>query len=167
MFPQYTSPSFAHQKGQAHIGLVEGPAPHTQLPVFPWITDHLDVFCHIEHPLASAEKLTIKQIEQQRWVLREPGSGTRGVFVSALQAQGITLTNTLNLTRQEAIKQAIRAGLGLGCLSQMSVAEEIKNKVFVRLETPLNLSRQLSLVKSPLYEQHSLTHAFWNFLLKQ
>ena len=152
------------EKGQAHLGLIEGPGSGTRLNVQPWMTDHLDIFCHRWHPLAKEGRIKNQDISDQRWVLREQGSGTRSVFVSALQTEGIQLLHTLNLTRQEAIKQSVRAGLGLGCLSSMSITEELKSGVFVRLDSSLNLIRQFSLVESPLYKTNRLVAYFVQFL---
>jgi DNA-binding transcriptional LysR family regulator len=152
------------EKGQAHLGLIEGPGCDAHLNIQPWMTDHLVMFCHCDHPLAKKGSIKNEEIAHQRWVLREQGSGTRNVFVTALQSQGIHLVQTLSLTRQEAIKQSVRVGLGIGCLSSMSITEELKSGVFVNLNSTLNLTRQFSLVEAPIYKNSRVVTAFVQYL---
>ena len=152
------------EKGQAHIGLIEGPASHSQLQIIPWKDDQLQVFCSHAHPLAERGRVTVEQMEQQRWILREQGSGTREVFDRALQTVAGRVTMVMALNRQEAIKQSVKAGLGIGCLSQLSIAEELRRGELVVLQTPLALSRQFSVVVQPETHANQLVQAFIDFL---
>ncbi|WP_439886395.1 LysR family transcriptional regulator [Pseudomonas sp. MBLB4123] len=152
------------ERGQAHVGLIEGPALHQQLQIRPWREDHLEVFCPPEHPLARSGRMDISQIAEQRWVLREPGSGTRAIFDAAVQQLGARLKLALELNRQEAIKQSVKAGLGVGCLSRLAIAEEVAAGELVILQTPMNLRRRLSLVTQPRELSSALGQAFGDFL---
>ncbi|SER03753.1 DNA-binding transcriptional regulator, LysR family [Amphritea atlantica] len=152
------------EKGQAHIGLIEGPASHSQLQIIPWRSDELLVFCSQTHPLAQAGHLSVEQMSQQRWILREQGSGTREVFDRALQQVNGNVAMVMALNRQEAIKQSVKAGLGIGCLSRLAVAEELRRGELVVLQTPLQLSRQLSVVVPSDTCSNPLVQAFLHFL---
>lgn len=152
------------EKGQAHIGLIEGPASHHQLQVIPWREDRLEVFCHRSHPLAAVGELSVEQMGELRWILREQGSGTRAVFDRAIQQAGVDVVMAMALNRQEAIKQSVKAGLGIGCLSQLAVAEEQHRGELVVLKTPLELSRRLSVVVQPETQSNRLVQAFIEFL---
>ncbi|WP_028470744.1 LysR family transcriptional regulator [Neptunomonas japonica] len=154
------------EKGQGHIGLIEGPAQHRQLQITPWHEDKLEVFCHTNHPQAQAGQLNREQIEQQRWILREDGSGTRRIFDTAMQAINVQAQVAFALNRQEAIKQSVKAGLGVGCLSQLSIAEEVKSGSLVVLSSPLELTRRFSLVAQPTHN-NKLTEAFIEFIKSQ
>ena len=102
-------------------------------------------------------------MEQQQWILREDGSGTRRIFDYAMQAINIQPHVAFALNRQEAIKQSVKAGLGVGCLSQLSIVEEIKAGSLVILDTPLELTRSFSLVTQPSHNNR-LTEAFIEFI---
>ncbi|MBY4677288.1 LysR family transcriptional regulator [Marinobacterium arenosum] len=154
----------ALEKGRAHLGLIEGPALHRHLQIIPWREDRLEVFCHPQHPLALSGRLSIEQIRQQRWILREEGSGTRAIFDAAVQKVRAQVRVTFALNRQEAIKQSVKAGLGVGCLSQLSIAEEVAAGELVILRTPLELSRRFSLVAQPLDRNNVLIQALIDFL---
>ncbi|WP_339489132.1 LysR family transcriptional regulator [Pseudomonas sp. EL_65y_Pfl2_R95] len=150
----------AVEKGQVHLGLIEGPALHSQLCITPWCEDQLQVFCRPDHPLAAVGKLSAEQICEQRWVLREPGSGTRAVFDAAVQQVSGQVKLALALNRQEAIKQSVKAGLGIGCLSGLSIADQVAAGDLVILQTPLELRRRFSLITQPLHEGDTLAQAF-------
>ncbi len=151
--------------GQAHIGLIEAPLSHSSLIISPWKMDELAVFCAKDHVLANHEEMTIADMSKQRWILREQGSGTRSVFVAAMQQQGGAINNSMDLSRQEAIKQAVKANLGLGVLSLLSIEQEIEIGMFKKLSTPLNLKRQFSIVQSPHYQHNELVATFKEFLV--
>lgn len=136
-------------RGQVQIGLIEGPSTPPRQRLIPWLEDQLALFCHPAHPLADNGKISLQQMQAYRWILREPGSGTRAVFDQALQHAGGSIGQSLCLNRQEAIKQMVKAGLGVGCLSQLAIAEEVSNGRLCLLESELNLDRRLSIVVNP------------------
>ena len=153
------------ESGQVHLGLIEGPATHKQLSINPWQQDELAIFCNPSHELAKNKKVTLRALQNQQWVVREHGSGTRKVFDTAIQKAGIQAKITLELNRQEAIKQAVKAGLGIGCLSALSIVNEVERGELCRLNTPLELHRVLSVACWSEPERHPLANAFWKFLL--
>lgn len=153
------------EKGQAHLGMIEGPALHPTLDIVPWRVDELALFCVAGHPLASRGRLTAEQLQHQKWIVRETGSGTRAVFDAAMQSAGVKPRIALELTRQEAIKQSVRAGLGVGCLSALSIVDEVESGRLVRLDSPLNLTRRFSWVCSPENRERALVQAFLELLI--
>jgi DNA-binding transcriptional LysR family regulator len=154
-------------KGKASIGLIEGPAVHRHLQITSWKKDTLQIFCPPDHPLAKESRINIKQIQQQSWVLREHGSGTRAIFDAAIEQADAKINLGIELTRQSAIKESVKAGLGLGCLSQMSITEELKSGHLVALKSPLNLSRRLSFVTNKNSYHNVLTETFIDFLANE
>lgn len=150
--------------GQAHIGLIEAPLMHELLVISPWKTDELTVFCANDHSLASQGIISLNEMTKQRWILREHGSGTRSVFLTAMQKRGKIIKNCMELARQEAIKQAVKANLGLGVLSILSIQQELNVGLFKQLSTPLDLSRQFSIVQSEHYQHSQLINTFRDYL---
>lgn len=153
----------ALSKGQAHFGLIEGPALHNELLIEPWRSDELALFCHPE--LAPAEnQASNKWLADQSWLVRESGSGTRAVFDIAMQAQGIQPKIRLEMSRQEAIKRAAQARLGVGVLSRLAVAEEVRAGTLCVLSSRLNLRRQFSWVCPLERLELPVTRAFLDLL---
>jgi DNA-binding transcriptional LysR family regulator len=70
-----------------------------------------------DHPLAKQKRLSLKQLAQEHWVMREAGSGTRKAIEDLFHQQGLDIRPRLELGSNEAIKQAILAGLGISALS--------------------------------------------------
>ncbi len=117
--------TIAHQveNFELDIGLIEGDLQHPDLDVIPWREDDLMIFCGPNHPYAKKTELTDKDLSEAAWVVRETGSGTRQAFDRALHG----LTGELNLRHElqhtEAIKRAVEAGLGIGCLSEIALRD--------------------------------------------
>jgi DNA-binding transcriptional LysR family regulator len=154
-------------KGHATIGLIEGPALHPHLQITQWKKDNLQVFCQPDHPLRKQGEITFEQLKQYPWVLREHGSGTRAIFDLAIEQLGAHINSAIVLTRQSAIKESVKVGLGLGCLSQLSIKEELNSGQLVALKSPLNLSRRFSLVTNKECHHNLLTNTFLDYLLNQ
>lgn len=71
-----------------------------------------------DHPLAHKKKLTLERLAKEPWLMREKGSGTRNAIERCFAEKGITIHPRLELGSNEAIKQAILAGLGISALSR-------------------------------------------------
>lgn len=153
------------EKGQAQIGLIEGPASPAKLKVTPWLEDDLAIFCHPNHPLAKARFITMEELNKYRWILRESGSGTRNVFDQAVQRAGGQIEQSLAMNRQEAIKQSVKSNLGIGCLSRLSIQEDIQSGRLIELSSALDLSRRFSIVTHSA--EHPLASAFAEMLINQ
>jgi len=106
------------------IGLVEGEVQDSELNVYPWQADELVVFCHPTSPLAQLGQLTDAELLQAQWILREKGSGTRQTFDRAMTGILGRLQVLLELEQIEAIKGAVAAGLGLGCLPRIALQQD-------------------------------------------
>ncbi len=137
------------------LGLIEGPCHNQHLMAQPWRNDELTIFCSPDHRLADHKKVSLRALQKQRWILREQGSGTREVFTLAAKDKLDQLDVILELSHSEAIKQAVKTGLGIGCLSQRVIANEVEYKQLVSLDVPgLTINRQLSIL-SRVGQQHS------------
>jgi DNA-binding transcriptional LysR family regulator len=124
------------------LGLIEGDTQHPDIEVQPWIADELVVFSAPAHPLAKASSVSIEQLLQEPWILREKGSGTRETFDRALHNNHSKLNIRLELEHTEAIKRAVESGLGIGCISRLALKDAFARGSLVPIATPdLNLGR--------------------------
>ncbi len=71
-----------------------------------------------DHPLAHKKKITLERLAREPWLMRERGSGTRIAIERCFAEHGIAIHPRLELGSNEAIKQAILAGLGISALSR-------------------------------------------------
>jgi DNA-binding transcriptional LysR family regulator len=118
------------------VGLIEGEAQHPELDMLPWREDSLVVFCAPDHPLAGRPWLTDADLLEAQWIVREPGSGTRQHFEWAMHGLFPQLQIMLELQHTEAIKRAVEAGLGIGCLSAITLVEAFERGSLVPLPVP-------------------------------
>lgn len=118
------------------IGMIEGEIQHPELDIIPWRNDDLCIFCTPNHPLASHDHLTDSDILEFPWVLREAGSGTRQAFDRAMHGILPQITIAMELQHTEAIKRAVTSGLGLGCLSRITLEDAFKRGDLVELPMP-------------------------------
>lgn len=137
---------------EVDIGLIEGPCHEPGLQVVPWRQDELVIVCGRDFPLPEGgrEAVDIAVLRRARWLLREPGSGTREAAEQALLPHLRRFASVIRLGGTEAIKQAAVAGLGLACLSRHAVADLLALDRLRCLPTTLPpLSRQLWVVRHP------------------
>jgi DNA-binding transcriptional LysR family regulator len=129
------------------IGLIEGELRHPDLEVLPWRKDELVAFAAPGHPLAYSAALTDEQLLSLPWVVREQGSGTRQTFDRAMHGLLSELDITLELQHTEAIKRAVEAGLGVGCLSTICLQEAFARGSLLPLHIPQrDFSRRFSII---------------------
>ena len=134
----------------ADLGLIEGHCHAPDIVVTPWMKDDLVIVAAPSHPLAKSaaqRKLSLAQLRQAPWLLREPGSGTGEAVQVALLRHLSHIQATMTLGSSEAIKNSVAEGLGISWLSRAVVADLIAAKRLTALATRLPaLSRVFSLI---------------------
>ena len=129
------------------VGMIEGELSHPDLEITAWRGDELVVFAPPGHPYAQLPALDDGHLRNTPWVVREPGSGTRQAFDRAMAGILPELDISLELQHTEAIKRAVEAGLGLGCLSRICLLDAFRRGSLVPVAVPgRDFRRQLSIV---------------------
>lgn len=143
---------------EVDFGLIEGPCHRPDVEVIPWMPDELLLVVGREHPLAALAKrgpLSMAQLAQAQWLLREPGSGTREALEQLLLPHLHQLKSQFEFNDHQAIKQSAIQGLGIACLSRLMLEDELANGKLIALNTGLGpLQRQFSIL---LHRQKQLT----------
>ncbi len=122
-----------------------------------------------KHPLyRRRSRLTPEQLQQQRFMLREQGSGTRTALERFFSSRGLTLHAPLEFGSNETIKQAVQAGLGLALVSLHTIRLELQAKVMRVLEVEdLPIRRQWHLVYRKGKRLLPVAEAFRQFVLAE
>ena len=84
--------------------------------------------CSPNHPLCKMRRIPVKRLEQETFLVREPGSGTRGAMERFFAAHHIVINRGMETDTSEAIKQAVQAGMGLGIMSLHTAELELETK---------------------------------------
>jgi DNA-binding transcriptional LysR family regulator len=117
--------------GQVEVALVEG-LRETWASLPPGLygasavhRDEIVVVVAPGHPFAGRSTLDLRDLDGVDVVWREVGSGTRDVVQGVLDARGVRPAVRLELTEPEAMKRAVRSGIGAAFLSRIAVADEV------------------------------------------
>ena len=114
---------------------VVGPAlKEPELAIIPFLADELVVVAPAGHPLASRRGLTLKDLSDLPFVMREPASGSRWSLEKAARKAGARLNVAMELGSNGAIKHAVESGLGLAVLSRYACALELASGRLVELD---------------------------------
>lgn len=101
-----------------------------------------------DHPMVGRQTIPLREFVNEKFLIREPGSGTRMVFENELIRQKLELEPYMELGSSEAIKQSVIAGLGVSVLSLHSV----------RLEVEAGILKTLDVKGLPLRQQWYAVH---------
>lgn len=143
------------------IGLIEGPCHTADIIAEPWLEDELVVFGPPNSPFVQGE-VTLKQLAAAPWILREQGSGTREIVDYLLLSHLPEIHLGMELGNSEAIKHAVRHGLGISCLSRRVIAEQLESGKLKEINVPLpKMVRTLWRIR---HRQKHLSSALQRFL---
>lgn len=110
------------------IGLIEGQSNDKSLEVFPFMLDELKVVASPNHPLSSQKGATIEELQNQTWITREKGSGTRAYLEHVLRSHGLKTKNVISISSTQGVKEAVIRGLGFSLISKFAIAREIESQ---------------------------------------
>jgi DNA-binding transcriptional LysR family regulator len=152
---------------QLDIGLVEGKTLHPELDSYPFSEDEMCIVVSPKHPLAKKSHVTLEDLENSDWILREPGSGTREFFLRTVAPRIEIWHEAFELNTTEAIINSVSANLGLACLSTLATQSAIDDGRLVPISVSLDMKRRFWLLvhkekyQSPLLERFILFCQQW------
>jgi len=94
----------------------------------------LVVFARDDHPLAGRNDVAFERLAREPFLMREPGSGTRMLTMKLFEQRGLSPLIRMELSGNEAIKEAILAGLGVSILSRHTLGLEPEHSRLVCLD---------------------------------
>lgn len=145
------------------IGLIEGATQHKELLVSPFSQDEMCVICPPAHSLANQTLHDWHPLENNDWVLREAGSGSREFFLKTLTQHLDQWQETLQLNTTEALINSVSSGLGLGCLSKLAARHALTDGRVAAVNLPVEMKRTFSLVVHKEKYQSALLKCFIEF----
>lgn len=114
-------------KNQDDLYFTGRPPSDLDIELRPIMDNPLVVVAPADCPLARAKNISLKQLAMEPFIFRETGSGTRLVIEKFLADNRVSVETIMELSSNEAIKQAIAGGLGISVLSQHALDLENKN----------------------------------------
>ena len=98
---------------------------HLGLEAIRFMDNPLVIIAPPEHRLVGKKNITVEDLAAESFLVREAGSGTRGAMERFFAAKGLEIRTSMEMSSNEAIKQAVQAGLGLGILSLQTLEMEL------------------------------------------
>lgn len=120
------------------------------------------------HALAREKKIPLARLQEETFLVREPGSGTRIAMERFFAERGMRLKTGMEVGSNEAIKQSVQAGLGLGLLSHATIEQELTLKRLVVLNVAeFPIMRHWYIVHRRGKRLSAVAEAFRQFMLKE
>lgn len=118
------------------FALIEGVAHHPSILSEEYMEDHLTVICPANGYFQNGQVLTVEEFKQQKFLLREPGSGTREVFDRAAESAGFSVQPIWEAMSTTALVNAVINGLGIAVLPHRMVTGPLERGLItaVRVE---------------------------------
>jgi DNA-binding transcriptional LysR family regulator len=127
----------------------------------------LGVIAPPDHPLAGARRIPVEKLAAESFLVREAGSGTRGAMERFFAQRGLEIRSSMEMSSNEAIKQAVQAGLGLGILSLQTLEMELSLKRLAVLDVEgFPIMRQWYVVHRADKRLSPAAQAFKDFVLE-
>ncbi len=145
------------------LAFVEGVVNNNLIEEMKWLEDEIVVFSSPKNELAKKKKLTKKDLENAKWILREKGSGTRDIFEKVAYEKLKKINIYLEINQIEAIKQIVETGVGVGALSILTIQKEIEDKRLTKLNIPFKIKRYLKILVHKKKYKTTLLNEFINF----
>ncbi len=137
---------------QLDIGIVEGKLTDKKLRIEPFAEDKMVIVAANDHPLAKKDnEVTIDELEQATWIIRERGSGTREAAERIFTHFRRRPEQTLEFGSTQLIKGSVEEGIGISLLSDWVIREEYSRGTLKVIEVEgVTMTRQFSIVlRSP------------------
>ncbi|TRM11923.1 LysR family transcriptional regulator [Lentibacillus cibarius] len=144
---------------QLDVGIVEGHfKKEQQLKIEPFAEDDMVIVAAPDHPLAARnDNVAMEELEDETWILREFGSGTREAADSVFQRHNMSPDKIMNIGSTQPIKEAVKAGLGISLLSQWAIQEELQHGDLQIVEvTGLPYRRRFSILTTSPFQTKAL-----------
>ncbi|MGC1455347.1 MAG: selenium metabolism-associated LysR family transcriptional regulator [Nitrospirota bacterium] len=145
------------------LGLVGSRLNSSQISSLPFMEDELIVVS--SPPMVKGNIIKLKDLSKYPMVIREEGSGTRREAEKLLEAHGFSMETMLHagvFGSTDAVKQAVKAGLGIAVVSKYSVEEELKHETLKEIKiTNIRMKRSFYVAT---HKKRSLPRLYQLFL---
>ncbi len=107
------------------IALVEGETTNPDILNWPFMNDELILICGANHRFSKRSYVEPNELEKEKFIIREMGSGTRKTFEDKMTENQLTWKATWICNNTDTIKSAVAEGLGVSVISRYSVINEL------------------------------------------
>nr|HID58656.1 LysR family transcriptional regulator [Desulfobacterales bacterium] len=152
--------------GDIELGIVGYKKSHPNLLYHALWDDELVLAIPNDHRWAQRPSVALDELLRERFILRETGSGTLKITEEFLGIQGINSLNVVaRLGTSTAVKEGIKAGLGVSLISLWAVKAEVEKGILKALKIDgFPMHRSFYLLKHKKRSTSPLCQAMVDFL---
>lgn len=156
------------EHNEVDLAIMGRPPEDADLVAEPFMDNPLVVIAPAGHPLADQREIPMARLADELFVVRERGSGTRIAMEKSFAEQGRSLRTGMEMTSNEAIKQAVEAGLGLGIVSLHTLELELATGRLIVLDVEgFPILRQWHVVHRREKRLSPIATAFRDFVFRE
>jgi DNA-binding transcriptional LysR family regulator len=159
------------EEGRVEVGVVGARPASRALDAKELMPDELVVVVPSTHSWAARRTATLADLQKEPMIVRERGSGSRDAIEHALHEAGISLASLRivgEMGSTQAIKQAVRAGVGIALISKRAVEDECRAGWLACVKVKdLRVARAFHLVTHRDRTRSPLAQAFVEFVESQ
>ena len=152
------------KNNNADLVIMEEPPKNIPLISSAFMKNPLIAIAHPDNELLTKKKISIKDLNKETLLTREIGSGTR---ITIERFTGLDFSSDIQINSNEAIVEAVQAGLGIGFVSKHSVNLQLKNNIIKQLNVaPFPIIRQWHIVHHAEAELSPIARRFKQFVIE-
>ncbi|WP_088105394.1 LysR family transcriptional regulator [Halalkalibacter urbisdiaboli] len=149
---------------EIEIGLIEGESSTADLTMEPFMEDEMIIIAPPDHSLSQLRIVKPEMLQDQVWIWRESGSGTRAYSDQLIAQLDLNVKHFFIFSSSQGIKEAVSAGLGIAMISKWTVRKELQTGEIKKLNiNNRTFTRNFSMIQA---RNGSLTKAQQLFLQK-
>ena len=151
------------KNNNADLVIMGEPPKNIPLISSAFMKNPLIAIAHPDNELLTKKKISIKDLNKETLLTREIGSGTR---ITIERFTGLDFNSDIQINSNEAIVEAVQAGLGIGFVSKHSVNLQLKNNIIKQLDVaPFPIIRQWHIVHHAEAELSPIARRFKEFVI--
>ena len=152
------------KNNNADLVIMGEPPKNIPLISSAFMKNPLIAIVHPDNELLTKKKISIKDLNKEILLTREIGSGTR---ITVERFTGLDFNSDIQINSNEAIVEAVQAGLGIGFVSKHSVSLQLKNNIIKQLNVaPFPIIRQWHIVHHAEAELSPIARRFKQFVIE-
>jgi len=159
------------QDGQLEIGVVGARWSERGLDCREIYSDSLSVVVSADHHMAGKKEISLSELADEPFILRESGSGTRKVVDQIFENHGVkasSLSEVAEIGSTAAVLQAVKEGLGVSIVSTMAVEKDLSCGTLVSLSVKgVRMERPFYMIRRKNRELSPAAAVFWGFLKQE
>ncbi len=155
-------------RNHCDLALMGTPPEHELLTADRFMDNPLVIIAPPDHWLVHRPAIPLEKVVREPFVMRESGSGTFQAFQQLLKNRQLELSEVMEMNNNEAIKQSVAAGLGLGVVSLYTIEQELAARQLAVLDVEhLPIHRYWHLVRRFGKRLSAVAQAFRLFVLRE